>query len=81
MIREELRELVERALAAAQEAGDLPAFAAPEVTLEHPQRPEHGDFAANLPLRIQGLPRIRALDVAEELRARVPDNPADGEER
>ncbi len=81
MIREELRELVEGALAAAQAAGDLPSFAAPEVTLEHPQRPEHGDFAANLPLRIQGLARMRALDVAEALRARMPDHPAVGQVR
>ena len=81
MIRDELRELVQRALAAAQEAGDLPPFAAPDVTLEHPQRPEHGDFAANLPLRIQGLARMKALDVAEALRARVPEHPAVSEVR
>ena len=79
MIREELRDLVERALAAAQEAGELPAFAAPEVQLEHPQRPEHGDYAANLPLRIQGLAKMKALDVAEVLRARVPSHPAVGD--
>ena len=81
MIRDELRELVQQALAAAQEAGDLPAFVAPDVTLEHPQRPEHGDFAANLPLRIQGLARMKALDVAEALRARVPAHPAVAEVR
>ena len=81
MIRDELRELVQQALAAAQEAGDLPPFAAPDVTLEHPQRPEHGDFAANLPLRIQGLARMKALDVAEALRARVPEHPAVSEVR
>ncbi len=81
MIRDELRELVQQALAAAQEAGDLPAFVAPDVTLEHPQRPEHGDFAANLPLRIQGLARMKALDVAEALRARVPEHPAVAEVR
>ena len=68
-----------QALAAAQEAGELPAFAAPEVQLEHPQRPEHGDYAANLPLRIQGLAKMKALDVAEALRARVPSHPAVGE--
>jgi len=81
VIRDELRVLVQQALAAAQEAGDLPPFAAPDVTLEHPQRPEHGDFAANLPLRIQGLARMKALDVAEALRARVPEHPAVSEVR
>ena len=72
MIRDELVALVEQALAAAQAAGDLPAFAAPEVTLEHPQRPEHGDFSANLPLRIQGLAHMRAAEVAEALLRHVP---------
>ena len=81
MIQDELRELVQQALAAAQDAGDLPPFAAPDVSLEHPQRPEHGDFAANLPLRIQGLARMKALDVAEALRARMPAHPAVSEVR
>jgi len=76
VIRDEIRELVAQALAAAQAAGDLPAFAAPEVTVEHPQRPEHGDFSANLPLRIQGLARMKALNVAEALRKHVPAHTA-----
>ena len=68
--------LTEQALAAAQAAGDLPRFAAPEVTTEHPARPEHGDFSANLPLRIQGLARMKAIEVAEALRRHVPAHPA-----
>ena len=55
LIRDDIIALTAQALAAAQAAGDLPQFAAPEVTTEHPARPEHGDFSANLPLRIQGL--------------------------
>ncbi|MEZ4502844.1 MAG: arginine--tRNA ligase [Dehalococcoidia bacterium] len=81
MIRDELVALVEQALAAAQAAGDLPEFAAPEVTLEHPQRPEHGDFSANLPLRIQGLARMKAVEVAEALRQHVPAHEAVSEVR
>ena len=72
MIRDELSHLVTRALAAAQAAGDLPDFTAPEVQLEHPQRPEHGDYSANLPLRIQGMARMKAIEVAEALRKHVP---------
>ena len=33
MIRDEIRTLVEQALVAAQTAGDIPQFAAPEVTV------------------------------------------------
>ena len=76
MIRDELAALVVQALDAAQASGDLPKFAAPTVQLEHPQRPEHGDFSANLPLRIQGLARMKATEVAEALRAHVPPHEA-----
>ncbi|MBM4415211.1 MAG: arginine--tRNA ligase [Chloroflexi bacterium] len=78
MIRDEIAGLVAQALAAAQADGAVPSFAAPAVQVEHPARAEHGDFSANLPLRIQGLARMKAVDVAEALRARVPANPAVG---
>ena len=65
MIRDEILALVTQALEAAQAEGDLPRFATPDVTVEHPQRPEHGDFSANLPLRIQGLAKMKAMEVAE----------------
>ncbi len=76
MIRDDIRALVEQALVAAQTAGAIPQFAAPEVAVEHPQRPEHGDFSANLPLRIQGLAKMKAIEVAEALREHVPAHEA-----
>ena len=76
MIRDEIRSLVGQALAAAQSAGHIPQFASPEATVEHPQRPEHGDFSANLPLRIQGLAKMKAIEVAEALRQHVPAHEA-----
>ncbi|TAK77729.1 MAG: arginine--tRNA ligase [Dehalococcoidia bacterium] len=76
MIRDEVVALVEKALATAQAAGALPEFAAPAITAEHPARPEHGDFSSNVALRIQGLARMKAIEVAEALRAHVPAHPA-----
>ena len=76
MIRDEIIALTAQALVAAQAAGDLPQFATPEITTEHPARPEHGDFSANLPLRIQGLARMKAIAVAEALQKHVPAHPA-----
>ena len=76
VIRDEIRELVVQALEAAQAAGEVPAFAPPEVTIEHPQRPEHGDFSANLPLRIQGLAKMPATEVGEALRRHLPAHEA-----
>ena len=76
MIRDEIIRLTERALEAAQAAGDLPQFGGQAVTVEHPARPEHGDFSANLPMRIQGLARMKAIEVAEALRKHVPAHEA-----
>ncbi len=81
MIRDEIQELVAQALAGAQGAGELPSFAVPEVQLEHPARVEHGDYSANLPLRIQGLARMKAIEVAEALRKHVPAHHAVAEVR
>ena len=78
MIRDEIAGLVAQALAAAQADGALPPFAAPPIQVEHPARPEHGDYSANLPLRIQGLAHMKAVDVADAMRARVPAHPAVG---
>ena len=64
MIRDEVVTLVEQALAAAQAAGALPEFAAPAITAEHPARPEHGDISSNVALRIQGMARMKAIEVA-----------------
>lgn len=76
MIQHELAALVRTALEESQTVGDLPEFAMPEVQIEHPQRPEHGDYSSNLPLRIQGLARMKAIDVAEALRIHVPEHSA-----
>ncbi len=76
MIRDEVVALVEQALAAAQAAGALPDFPAPTITAEHPGRPEHGDFSSNVALRIQGMARMKAIEVAEALRQHVPAHPA-----
>src|SRR5437667_6246106 len=81
MIRDEVQALVAQALEAAQTAGELPVFAAPDVQVEHPARAEHGDYSANLPLRIQGLARMKALEVAEALQKHVPSHPAVAEVR
>ncbi|MYE47735.1 MAG: arginine--tRNA ligase [Chloroflexi bacterium] len=81
MIRDEFANLVARALASAQAAGDLPAFAAPEIDLQHPQRPEHGDYSANLPLRLQSLVRMRAVDVASAIQRHLPPHEALAEAR
>ena len=51
----------------AQQEGALAAATLPEVLIEHPQNPEHGDFASGLPLRMARAMRMSPLAIAEEV--------------
>ncbi len=64
MIRHELERLISEAVQKAQSAGDLPAVAVPDVTVERPQRPEHGDYASSLALRLARSARMSPLEAA-----------------
>jgi arginyl-tRNA synthetase len=65
LIRHEMARLVEEAVGKAQEGGDLPAVALPEVTVEHPAREEHGDYAASLPMKLARAAKLDPLAIAE----------------
>ncbi len=64
MIKHELERLISEAVRKAQSAGDLPAVAVPDASLERPQRPEHGDYASSLALRLARSARKSPLEVA-----------------
>ena len=64
MIKQELERLISEAVRRAGEAGDLPAVAVPDVPLERPQRPEHGDYASSLALRLARSARMSPLEIA-----------------
>ena len=64
MIREKLAEILEQAVTEAQAKGQLPPAAMPEIALEHPQNPEHGDYASSLPLKLARAARMPPLDIA-----------------
>jgi arginyl-tRNA synthetase len=68
--------------AAAREARDrdeLPAVALPDVAIERPQRPEHGDYATSLALRLARSARANPLTLAEALARRLPASQVVGE--
>ncbi|MHB8577822.1 MAG: arginine--tRNA ligase domain-containing protein, partial [Dehalococcoidia bacterium] len=76
MIRDDIATLVRTAAAAAQRAGEIPSVTLPEVVVERPQRPENGDYATGLPLRLKkavGGPG-RPLDLAETIARHVAAN-------
>ena len=64
-----------QAAAEAQQRGKLPAVTLPEVALEHPQNPEHGDFASSLPLKLARATRISPLTIASEIAGLMAPSP------
>jgi arginyl-tRNA synthetase len=73
-IREALRDAVRAACERAAAAGDLrlPSGAElPPISMEHPARPEHGDYATNAALQLAPLVRDAPLRIAEALRTHL----------
>jgi arginyl-tRNA synthetase len=71
-MRKKLVELLTEAVNKAQKSGKLPAVAVPEITIERPQNPEHGDYATNLPLRLARATSTNPIAIARELAALIP---------
>ncbi len=67
MIKQRIIELLAQAADKAQKSGKLPSVAVPEITIEHPQNPEHGDYASSLPLKLARATGASPLAIAEDL--------------
>jgi arginyl-tRNA synthetase len=70
-LRADLRAAVEAARDRAEAAGELrrPEGAAwPAISLEHPGRPEHGDYATNAAMQLAPVARDAPLRIAETLK-------------
>jgi arginyl-tRNA synthetase len=67
VIKQELARCLQQAVLKAQQEGALAPAALPEVLIEHPQNPEHGDFASGLPLRLARAVRMSPMAIAEKI--------------
>jgi arginyl-tRNA synthetase len=74
VVREEIARLIRAAAEAAQRSGVLPQVALPEVTVEPPQRAEHGDYATNLALRLARAARMAPPQIPQVLVQSLPPN-------
>ena len=74
LLKDRIAQLAAQAVEAAQQSGALPAGPTPDIEVERPQNPEHGDFAISLPLRLARAARMSPMAIAERL---VPLTPAD----
>jgi arginyl-tRNA synthetase len=75
MIKQRIIELLAAAANKAQESGKLPSVAVPEITIEHPQNPAHGDYAASLALKLARATGTSPLAIAEELAGFISSAP------
>jgi arginyl-tRNA synthetase len=67
MLRQKLARCLQQAVLEAQQQGALASATLPEVLIEHPQNPEHGDFASGLPLKLARSMRMSPMAIAERV--------------
>ncbi len=74
-IKNELTEMLREGLLHAQEQGKIPSVPLPEISLERPQRAEHGDYASNLALKLARATAQNPLALAREIVPFIPKSP------
>jgi len=75
MLKQELARCLQQAVLEAQRRGDLASAALPEVLIEHPQNPEHGDFASGLPLKLARAMKMSPMAIAEKVSEHIVPPP------
>ena len=75
ILKEKLADLVTQAAEKAQQSGKLPSVPLPAATIERPQKPEHGDYASSLPLKLARLMGTNPLNIARQLVELIPATP------
>jgi len=78
MIKKRLAACLQQAVIEAQQKGNIVSVALPEVAIEHPQNPEHGDFASGLPLKLARSMKMPPLTIAEKLVKHISPPPEIG---
>jgi len=75
MIRRRIIELLTQAANEAQKSGKIPSVALPEITIEHPQNPEHGDYASSFPLKLARTTGVKPLTIAQDVAGLIAPTP------
>ncbi|MBU1177628.1 arginine--tRNA ligase [Patescibacteria group bacterium] len=65
MIRSEIFQLIKDAIAKAQQDKELPAFALPKITIEHPENSQFGDYSCNVAMQLAKPVQKNPLEIAE----------------
>ena len=72
LVRDRIQEMVAAAVQRARQEGAIQLESMPDILVERPGNPDHGDFATSLPLRLARATRINPLKLAETLVQFVP---------
>ena len=73
---EKIEELVRAALAAAQEAGELPAFELEDCGIERPADTSHGEWTSTCAMKSAKLAHCAPRKIADAIAAHMPADPA-----
>ena len=72
-VHHDLAAMVRKSIQAAQEAGDLPSFDMPEVVIERPRDPAHGDYACPVAMRLARVARMAPIKIAQAIADHFPE--------
>ncbi|MEM7034131.1 MAG: arginine--tRNA ligase, partial [Chloroflexota bacterium] len=71
MLPANISQLFKDAIKKAQKKGDLPKFDLPDVVVEHPKDPTHGDYATPVAMGMARFARMAPIKIAEILTRRL----------
>ncbi len=75
MLKQTIAELLTQAILQAQKAGKLPTVTLPEIVIERPQKPEHGDYACSISLKLARAVGNKPMSIAQEIVGFIPPSP------
>jgi len=75
MLKEAITNLIKNAVMEAQQAGKLPSITLPEIVIERPQNPEHGDYASSVSLKLARTTGVSPLTIASEIASLIVPTP------
>ena len=73
LIRDKIVDLVAAAIKKAQKKGDLPKFDIPDVVVERPKDPSHGDYATPVALGLARFARMAPVKIGEQIVTRLAE--------
>ena len=71
MIADDISQLIVAAIKKAQKKGDLPKFDIPDIVIERPKDPTHGDYATPTALGLARYARMAPVQIAEKIIKRM----------